>query len=218
MENNMLCTTCPLSLYRFSSLHQSIPNSHVTHPCLTHGTNASCHRDGTPGSTAHVPRSSRYRWRFPSHNVHSRCVNASTTSAHFIFFWEGSALLIHTTLAKVSDFSPPPIKHAVSPHEMRWFGWAAGVLSALHNVPQIVHVCRRRSASDISGWALAVRTVSLMCYIAHGVLIQDLPLQVMSSIIFVQCITLCVQKHIFCEKSLTFEPPAAGTINTATQE
>lgn len=31
------------------------------------------------------------------------------------------------------------------------YGWVAGGLSALHNVPQIVHVCRRGSAGDLGG-------------------------------------------------------------------
>lgn len=80
---------------------------------------------------------------------------------------------------------------------MRLFGWFAGGLSALHNVPQIVHVCRRKSAKDISAWALLVRLLSLGCYIAHGTMISDLPLQVMSGIITVQCLILCAQKLHF---------------------
>ena len=80
---------------------------------------------------------------------------------------------------------------------MRLFGWFAGGLSALHNIPQIVHVCRRKSAKDISAWALVVRMMSLACYIVHGTMISDLPLQVMSGIITIQCLILCAQKLHF---------------------
>lgn len=82
---------------------------------------------------------------------------------------------------------------------MRIFGWVAGVLSALHNFPQLWHVYRRKSAKDISAWALVVRMVSLGFYITHGVLIEDLPLTVMSSFIFLQCVVLCVLKYIFSD-------------------
>ena len=80
---------------------------------------------------------------------------------------------------------------------MRVFGWVAGGLSALHNFPQLWHVYRRKSAKDISAWALVVRLISLGFYITHGVLIEDLPLTVMSSFIFLQCVILCVLKYYF---------------------
>ena len=83
---------------------------------------------------------------------------------------------------------------------MRVFGWAAGGLSALHNVPQIVHIFRRGSAEDLSWLALAVRMLSLGFYVAHGWIIDDPPLIVMSSIIAVQCLVLCAQKWWYKKK------------------
>lgn len=83
---------------------------------------------------------------------------------------------------------------------MRVFGWAAGGLSALHNVPQIVHVCRRGSADDLSWLALSVRMLSLGFYVAHGVTIDDPPLVVMSSIIAFQCLVLGAQKWWYKKK------------------
>ena len=80
---------------------------------------------------------------------------------------------------------------------MRIFGWLAGGLSALHNVPQIVHVCRRKSAADISKSALVVRMLSLCLYVTHGILIEDLPLVVMSAFIFVQCVIIACQMYLF---------------------
>ena len=77
------------------------------------------------------------------------------------------------------------------------YGWIAGGLSALHNFPQIWHVYRRKSAKDISAWALAVRILSLVFYIVHGRLIADLPLTVMSSFILFQCVVLCALKYYF---------------------
>jgi len=89
---------------------------------------------------------------------------------------------------------------------MRIFGWFAGGISALHNIPQIIHVCRRKSAADISLTALSMRMLSLVFYILHGILIQDLPIMVMSSIIFAQCCIICVQKYRFRTLPDTTEP------------
>lgn len=80
---------------------------------------------------------------------------------------------------------------------MRVFGWIAGGLSAAHNFPQIWHVYRRQSAKDISAWALAVRMLSLVFYVTHGVWIADLPLTVMSSFILFQCVVLSALKYYF---------------------
>jgi len=74
------------------------------------------------------------------------------------------------------------------------YGWVAGGLSALHNVPQIVHVCRRGSAEDLSWVALLVRMVSLCFYVLHGVFMEDLPLVVMSGVIMFQCVILLLIK------------------------
>lgn len=82
-------------------------------------------------------------------------------------------------------------------YTMRVFGWLAGGISALHNVPQIIHVCKRKSAADISLTALSMRMLSLVFYILHGILIQDLPILVMSTIIFAQCCIICIQKYRF---------------------
>ena len=77
------------------------------------------------------------------------------------------------------------------------YGWVAGGLSALHNVPQIVHVCRRGSAGDVSWVALMVRMVSLCFYVVHGVSIEDLPLVVMSGVILFQCMIILLQKCLY---------------------
>ena len=79
------------------------------------------------------------------------------------------------------------------------YGWIAGGLSAAHNFPQIWHVYRRKSAKDISAWALVVRILSLGFYIVHGHLIEDLALTVMSSFILLQCVVLCILKYIFSD-------------------
>ena len=77
------------------------------------------------------------------------------------------------------------------------YGGVAGGLSALHNVPQIVHVCRRGSAEDLSWVALLVRMVSLCFYVVHGVFIEDLPLVVMSGVIMFQCVILLLIKCLY---------------------
>lgn len=78
---------------------------------------------------------------------------------------------------------------------MRVFGWAAGILSMLHNIPQIVHMWRRKSAKDVSPFALNMRMISLIFYVTHGILIEDPPLIVMSSLIFLQCVIISIQMY-----------------------
>jgi MtN3 and saliva related transmembrane protein len=80
---------------------------------------------------------------------------------------------------------------------MKIFGWLAGGISALHNIPQIIHIYRRRSAKDISTQALVMRMLSLILYILHGYFIGDLPIIVMTGTILLQCVILCVLKYIF---------------------
>jgi len=80
---------------------------------------------------------------------------------------------------------------------MRIFGWLAGSLSALHNVPQIVHICKQKSAYDISASGLAMRMLSFGFYITHGILIEDMPILVTSSIVLFQCVVICLQKYYY---------------------
>lgn len=100
---------------------------------------------------------------------------------------------------------------------MRIFGWLAGALSALHNIPQIVHVCRRKSAADISKSALVVRMLSLCFYVTHGLLIQDMPLIVMSAIIFLQCLFIGSQMYRFRSPPVPPEAPQTTHKNSHTQ-
>ena len=67
----------------------------------------------------------------------------------------------------------------------------------LHNIPQIVHMWRRKSAKDVSPFALNMRMVSLAFYVTHGILIEDPPLIVMSSLIFLQCVIISVQIYMY---------------------
>lgn len=83
---------------------------------------------------------------------------------------------------------------------MQIFGWLGGGVSALHNVPQIYHIYKRKSAKDISTIALIIRMLSLVLYILHGFFIEDLPLIVMTSFILLQCVIICVFKYIFRNK------------------
>lgn len=80
---------------------------------------------------------------------------------------------------------------------MRAFGWAAGIISMLHNIPQIVHMWRRKSAKDVSPFALMMRMVSLTFYVTHGFLIGDPPIIVMSSLVFLQCVIICFQIYTY---------------------
>ena len=55
-------------------------------------------------------------------------------------------------------------------------GLAAGTLTTLAFVPQVIKVWRTRSARDISLPTFAALAVGIVLWLAYGLLIRDLPL------------------------------------------
>ena len=89
----------------------------------------------------------------------------------------------------------------------RLFGWVAGGFALAQNLPQIVLVHRRRTAHDLSAWALVARVLSLGLYVVHGEHIGDAPTTVISACLLLQCVVLCAQKWWY-RQNLT--PPTSS--------
>ena len=79
----------------------------------------------------------------------------------------------------------------------RIFGWIGGILSIVYNVPQIIHIYRRKSAADLSASGLGLRILSYLFYLVHGSSIHDPPTLYMTSVIMCMVLIMCAQKYYY---------------------
>ena len=87
---------------------------------------------------------------------------------------------------------------------MEVFGWAAGALSVVHNIPQIFHLVRRKSGKDISMVSQCTRTLSYVLYVVHSAWNGDMPLLYACIAGLIQCIIivcLVIYYDVYCKKS-----------------
>ena len=56
------------------------------------------------------------------------------------------------------------------------FGWVAAGLSLIYKLPQMYQLWRAKKIEGLSVISLIVQTISYGFYIAHGVVINDLPI------------------------------------------
>jgi len=77
------------------------------------------------------------------------------------------------------------------------FGWLAGILSNIYNIPQIYHTYKTKSTKDISVIAILFRLSSYILYVIHANIIQDPPLLWNTMISFIQVIFIMIQYYIY---------------------
>ncbi len=61
-------------------------------------------------------------------------------------------------------------------------GLAAGLLTTLSLVPQLVKIWRTRSASDISGKMFSAFSVGVALWLAYGILQREMPMILWNSV------------------------------------
>jgi uncharacterized protein with PQ loop repeat len=66
------------------------------------------------------------------------------------------------------------------------FGWLAAAISSVFRIPQIFHIVDQGSVKDLSFVSLLCQFVVCPLYVAHGIVISDLPTIVMGSLSGVQ--------------------------------
>src|SRR5205814_9132360 len=76
-------------------------------------------------------------------------------------------------------------------------GFAAGFLTTLAFVPQVLKIWITRSAKDVSLPAFAVFTVGLAGWLAFGILKQDLPIILWNAVTLVLAATILAMKVRF---------------------
>ena len=68
------------------------------------------------------------------------------------------------------------------------FGWVAAALSLIYKLPQMYRLWRAKKIDGLSVTSLIVQAISYGFYIAHGVVINDLPILWMGIVALAQSI------------------------------
>ncbi len=77
------------------------------------------------------------------------------------------------------------------------FGWIAGIISNVYNVPQIYHTYKTKSIKDLSFISISFRLCSYILYIIHAHIIKDPPLFWNTIISFIQVTIIFIQYFIY---------------------
>ena len=80
------------------------------------------------------------------------------------------------------------------------FGWTAGILCFGILIPQIVHIWKTKSATDLSIWFLALNEICCVCYIIYGLIIGSYPIVICDAGILVVNTILIISKNILDKK------------------
>lgn len=70
-------------------------------------------------------------------------------------------------------------------------GLAAGTLTSVAAIPQVIRTLRTRHARDISIWQPLLLTIGVALWMVYGILINDLPL-ILANVIPLACNALLV--------------------------
>jgi uncharacterized protein with PQ loop repeat len=84
------------------------------------------------------------------------------------------------------------------------YGWLAGIISNMYNLPQIYHTYKTKSIKDISILAILFRLLSYLLYIVHANIIQDPPLLWNTILSTIQVILIILQYFLYrnnCENT-----------------
>ncbi len=76
-------------------------------------------------------------------------------------------------------------------------GLAAGFLTALSTVPQLIKTWKTRDAKDVSVGMFTALVIGIGMWVWYGVLINDIPILVTNSLAWVLNVTMLVFKFRF---------------------
>lgn len=65
--------------------------------------------------------------------------------------------------------------------KVTWLGLAAGFLTSIAVIPQVVRTWRRKQAADLSVWQPLLLIAGLLLWLLYGIAIEDTPLIVANS-------------------------------------
>lgn len=77
---------------------------------------------------------------------------------------------------------------------MMWLGMAAGLITSVAALPQVIQTIRTRSTRDLSLWQPALLTVGVGLWLIYGFQIGDVPLVTMNILPLGANIVLVIMK------------------------
>lgn len=78
-----------------------------------------------------------------------------------------------------------------------WLGLAAGFLTSIAVIPQVVRTWRRKQAIDISIWQPLILIAGLVLWLLYGIAIKDTPLIVANAFTVVCYLFLLGMKIVY---------------------
>jgi len=87
------------------------------------------------------------------------------------------------------------IKHIVAYQEL--LGFIAAALGALSFLPQVIRIWKHRSVKDISAAMYILYTISLLLWLAYGIIIESEPLIIAEIFTLILVSIILVMKYLW---------------------
>jgi len=82
-----------------------------------------------------------------------------------------------------------------------YLGFAAGLITTISFVPQLVRIYRTRSGRDISVWMMLLFGAGISLWLIYGAIIKSLPIIAANAITLVLVLAILVLKFYYARKS-----------------
>ncbi len=76
-------------------------------------------------------------------------------------------------------------------------GMAAGSISAITFLPQVINTWKSKSASDISLLTFAFATISVIMWLVYGIILGDVPIIYTNSLVLICSVIMLCLKYRF---------------------
>lgn len=99
---------------------------------------------------------------------------------------------------------------AFSGEGVQWLGAAAGVLTTVAFLPQVLRTWRRRSADDISALTFGLFSIGVALWLAYGILLQLWPIVLANGVTLGLAVLILWAKLRFRRDGALADPPAGA--------
>jgi MtN3 and saliva related transmembrane protein len=84
-------------------------------------------------------------------------------------------------------------------------GMAAGSISAITFLPQVIKTWKTKSAGDISLLMFTFATISVLMWLAYGIILRDIPIIYTNSLVLICSLIMLYFKFRFRKKATDLE-------------
>lgn len=81
-----------------------------------------------------------------------------------------------------------------------YLGFAAGLITTISFVPQLVRIYRTKSGGDISAWMMLLFGTGISLWLVYGVIIKSPPIIAANAITLVLVLVILVLKFYYARK------------------